>query len=814
MNDDLSLSLSHGEKFIHNQKKNKTNGRNEVGKEGFYQMSESTLTLKNDTDDVLERTHMTSVDKEALKNLKQEYANTLTEYKTLQSKIHNKTNEYLTRTNPISNPYLGKKIQLDNAIFYVTNQGIAKLYPHDDVYSATVGKNGCGSASNIIKLDLPYKQEYATAGAVIPSTPRLITGTVMVSGQSCGSEGENVYVNEPIKLSNATYKGTYVDDNMTLLEGSNYTYNMCAQRASQSGYQYFGVQNAVDGSQTGYCGATNDLSTATQLGISSKTGLVTPLWSSKTNGYPGAYAKLDSLGALQVYDSTGKSIFSTTGATGIYSNYWGCYQDTAYTGERPLPNWVGNYGMTTTSCMKDATDNNQTFFGMQNTLGENNAQCFTGTDLTAARKAGKATNCSKDTNNTIVGGGWSNALYGVEPGFTAFIVLQSDGNMCINKGTGPTDNQGGIWCSSTNGKLKDANTNWKASTGKYSGNVSDSYSWVSNGFNGVIGSDNGFILQQNESFSNKDGSMKLLMQTDGNLVLYTSTIQDNYSKGLDGKKIGGTNATALYDFGGKPGEKIVGTLAYIDGDGTSHIYGSDNSKVSTGYTEFNDSNNGYGVSSSETYYDTSQPECEKKCDTYSDASGGCFGYITSNNNNCYIKKTASQVYPLRPLTLQQNWTSYIKDNVPKTPIYSNTTTNVTGNKFNGYTAGEDTTSFNNVYDLSSSTSVETAQLSQLQDKLTQLASSISTSNNTLSSDTTSIFRQSNDNIVGTQKYLDEYKITETQREKRGKMVGMLDGILNNSNIVVLQKNYTYVIWAVLLAICIFIISTILKKNVI
>ena len=94
MNDNLSLSLSHGEKFMHNQKKNKTNGRNEVGKEGFDQMSESTLTLKNDTEDLLERTHMTSVDKEALKNLKQEYAKTLTEYKTLQSKIHNKTNEY------------------------------------------------------------------------------------------------------------------------------------------------------------------------------------------------------------------------------------------------------------------------------------------------------------------------------------------------------------------------------------------------------------------------------------------------------------------------------------------------------------------------------------------------------------------------------------------------------------------------------------------------------------------------------------------------------------------------------------------------
>jgi hypothetical protein len=86
-----------------------------------------------------------------------------------------------------------------------------------------------------------------------------------------------------------------------------------------------------------------------------------------------------------------------------------------------------------------------------------------------------------------------------------FLILQDDGNMCIYRGTGPNDNQGGIWCSSTSGKQQSPNPNMAARNGKYG------QEWMLNGA----------TLAPGDFIGSRTGDLALVMQADGNLVLYT-----------------------------------------------------------------------------------------------------------------------------------------------------------------------------------------------------------------------------------------------------------------------------------------------------
>jgi hypothetical protein len=85
-----------------------------------------------------------------------------------------------------------------------------------------------------------------------------------------------------------------------------------------------------------------------------------------------------------------------------------------------------------------------------------------------------------------------------------FLILQDDGNVVIYRGTSPSDNQGVIWATGTNGQQQDVNPNYAASNGKYGQN------WIPQGS----------TLAAGDFIGSTSGNMALVMQGDGNLVLY------------------------------------------------------------------------------------------------------------------------------------------------------------------------------------------------------------------------------------------------------------------------------------------------------
>jgi len=342
--------------------------------------------------------------------------------------------------------------------------------------------------------------------------------------------------------------------------GGTYTYDMCKQAAIDGGYKYFGLQNVNTGTSTGYCAVSNDSVGVVQKGTANAISSGVALWDTKTNN-SGTNASLTTQGALTVYNSSGASVFNTDNSTAQPSGYVGCYLDQSV---RAMANLQGT-NMDYASCKQKATDTGNSYFGLQNSTSGKNAECWFPNYKNDTRMYGKASNCTKIEDGTYSGGGWSNAIYSMDNTSIYYLILQDDGNMCIYRGSGPNDNQGIIWDTKTTGPYLKPNPAYTAAKGKYGTN------WVSSGMTLAIG----------EFIGSTDGSTYLMMQADGNLVLYTSKDSENCQKMTDGNTGGGEGANALYELKEIGIPANLGKIGYVDSNSLLSIYGDSNIEQTT-----------------------------------------------------------------------------------------------------------------------------------------------------------------------------------------------------------------------------------------
>ena len=208
-----TTSLSQGNRFIRYQNKIKQQTEPKIkyvnSREGF------TPKLASQTKAVLNQyAPLTSGEGEqSFNSIDVPYSNTLGQVSGLVQNYNNQNASYLARVNS-SNPYLNTNISFTTGeICYVTNQGVVKWYPNPNIWEATAGSNGCPASSQVTALNIPWDPSYNTPGTTIPTTPNLITGTPMVSGQSCGNEGINVFVNAMVGTNvSSTVEGCFNDN--------------------------------------------------------------------------------------------------------------------------------------------------------------------------------------------------------------------------------------------------------------------------------------------------------------------------------------------------------------------------------------------------------------------------------------------------------------------------------------------------------------------------------------------------------------------------------------------------------------------------
>jgi len=549
----------------------------------------------------------------------------------------------------------------------------------------------------------------------------------------------------------------------------NYDYNDCQQAAINEGYQYFALQNVNVTTSKGYCAVSNDEPLITSLGKSYVTSSQTPVWDSGTNTQSGNMATLSNIGSLSVLNSQGQAIFSTPADNVNAGGYIGCYTDTP---DRAIPNTSNDQYLPLEQCRQLAKDQNLAYFGTQDAHGGDNGWCTGTNDLSSASKYGIANNCTKNSGGNPMGGPWSNAVYSTDQNGSYFLILQDDCNMCVYRGTGPSDNQGAIWSSGTNGKQQQPNPSYAAAKGKYGKN------WITQGS----------TLAAGDFVGSTNGNIALIMQSDGNLVLYTFTNTLNCQTMADKKIGGGIGANALYDIGKVGVKKDMSQLAYVDQDSKLHSYPSDNTEYANMYTNFKGLNSVGNDIPDASYGDANIEKCTTTCNS----NAQCAGFVFTTPGNVCWPKTSS-MYPNGEGTLDPNSTTYVRTKKPiKTPIgVPSVTFNTDSVTYKNYINGGE---MNEEYGLANVTSEEKKQLLKLQIKLNTLSTQLSNFTAKFGTGTDLLENQSKKNVQGIDNYLSN--LTNTNTKITNYPVN-IDNILNDSDIDALQKNYDYLFWTIL-----------------
>jgi len=573
--------------------------------------------------------------------------------------------------------------------------------------------------------------------------------------------------------------------------GGSYSYNQCKEEAVINGYRYFGLQNVNLSSGLGYCAVSKSEPAVTEYGNSQIPSKLITLWSSNTSGQPGNTATLSNTGSLQVFNSSGQAVYSTPSKKANPSNYLGCYGDNS-SSRAMTTEWTdGSQQYDSSQCQTIAQENNYQYYGLQNSTSGTNAQCFLSNDITQTTQYGAASNCTQISDGSWSGGGLSNAVYNATlTQSNYYLIVKDNGNMCVYRGTGPNDKQGKIWASRTRGQQQTENPNMVATKGKYGQN------WMPSGS----------TLSPGDFIGSNDGKLALVMQDDGNLVLYTYEMVTNCQKMSDGNMGGGIGANSAYDIGNTAVTGNIGALGYIDSDSNLYTYPSSNQSYTNDYMTINNMNTPGNDIQGASFSNTTIESCQSACNSNSQ----CAGFVFSGNT-CSPK--TNQMFPFSNSVEESSGSQiYVRDKMPSSPplgVTQNTNTTDTITYQNYINKGQ----IGSQYGLANANSVQKQELEKLQTKMKLLSNQITDLTIKFQDGALKAENQSQTNSTGIEDYL---KDIITTNKKIGLVTGETNGnihnILTDSDIVVLQKNYDYLFWSILAVGAVLVSMNIVKKQ--
>jgi hypothetical protein len=381
-----------------------------------------------------------------------------------------------------------------------------------------------------------------------------------------------------------------------------------------------------------------------------------------------------------------------------------------------------------------------------------------------------------------------------------FMALQSDGNFCVYKGT-PSDNKGGVWCTMTNGKQENPNSDWTASNGKF----------------GKPYLLSGQTLATDEWIGSDDGSLKLIMQSDGNLVLYTSIVKPGCSKDAkSGKTYGNTNINAVYKMDNIGYQNNLGNIGYVDKDAILHQYPSKMLGYSTEYAIYDNFDSGGNdiIQMKTNGIDGCKTECNK--------NDQCAGFVFEKGSNiCYLKNSGMYPKSLRQtnnkLSLAVRKPSVINSNINMTEIDSI--------RYENYQKGDNATSaiqYNEPVinddlriQLEQNQAKQTNISTQIADKMTQMYAqdqNLPQKMNMTNDEFKNQIKKYNSVNISVSKLLN------TNNPNPNVMEGMqnlnihdINGMLLDSDMRILQENYGYIFWSILAVGLLTVTMNVMKK---
>ena len=596
---------------------------------------------------------------------------------------------------------------------------------------------------------------------------------------------------------------------MTLINGYT-TFEKCQEYAANNGYNLFGLQNVqTDG--TASCAVSKDITRTQIYGDASVQTTSIPMWSSNTSSNSGATCTVSADGRFIINDSSGLLWQTSDSLPDCW--YAGYVNPDSIQGSwggncvgKPLnidcgnPHPTNSYGTTGIVGNLNTISQNQaskhTSWGStpQANWSFNPMSEFTGGDpaVCCAKLVDYSYQCGGGAFKKGQISGGSNINYDCSAEVsrcTFFLFVQNDGNICLFRGT-PENFMENIWCSKTSGKQKEVNPNWVSSKGKYGRSYLN--------LNETLG--------PGEWIGSDDGSLKLIMQTDGNLVLYTSNSVPG-CKVINDKTYGGKSVNAVYELESIGNKATLGNIGYVDSDSNIRQYPSSMIEFTNDYQIYQQMDlPGNDLTNMSV---TDQKECQTMCDN----NLNCAAYVyNSKSQMCFLKNNTTEN--------KQQHNDGVLGIRQKKPINSNSCSNQIINidtiQYDNYKNGDEMTSDTQCRN-SIISQEEQKKYGDIISQLNILGNDIVLKMEKLYNQNNNNFKELNINSEQFKKDLEKYKLTNLRIQKNinglqnfqsNNIEGMqnlsnsldfndLNGMLSDSDLRVLQENYTYIMWSIL-----------------
>lgn len=578
----------------------------------------------------------------------------------------------------------------------------------------------------------------------------------------------------------------------TAMSGDKYmTIDECKQYAINNEYNYFGMQD-IQSNNVAKCVVDNDIDKIKKYGDSNLNVDIVPIWASGTSGTSGNNAYLNEQGSLVVTNSGDGIILWNSpevsdclnggklNMTNIVATYGANCNGDKYTIV------MGNASAKATELLQDIDmqSSQQFLLPISNSIyGDTASGCAKSFDLSyqcgntpytshldIAEGQNMILKCTKEVSNCKFG-----------------LMLGDDGNLSIYKGV--IDNiKSIVWSSNSAGKQKELNSKWVSINGKFGRN----YILV------------GETLNAGEWIGSNNGCIQLLMQPDGNLVLYTSKKASNCVK-QNGNIYGSANINAVYNIDKIGNSQMLQKIAYIDENSVKHEYPSSMISRINDYNYYNGSIDGGDISQSVV---NTQNDCTNLCND----NDTCAGYVYSNESNtCWLKDSS-----ITPKNVVND--SYSISGIKKVKINNinsscnNQINNIDTIQYANYLTGANMSSDFQCNNKITSNN-DTKELENLQSKLIILGKQIADKMQKMANTDSDIYIKLNINKEMFNKNMLQYKkineklnnefanTTNTTKNMVEGMQGMninsINEMLADSNLIVLEENYRYIFWGIL-----------------
>ena len=524
------------------------------------------------------------------------------------------------------------------------------------------------------------------------------------------------------------------------------------------------------------------------------------------------------------------------GSDSVQISQWNLYIQDANSSTSNEAMIDSKLGYTTLSnCQSYALDNNYQYYAMQGMQSNSTATCLVSNDKTQVISYGPPEGevtliplwASNTANTNYISASISNigqitladangnvktvndAVQGCTTSTpcTFHLLLDSNSNMILYNGD-PDNNNTVVFSTQTSGQQQGKNMDWIASKGKY----------------GKPYLLSGQSLSANDWIGSADGSLKLLMQTDGNLVLYTSVNKKGCVFDKTSKQMFGTNnVNAVYQLDNNGYSNNLGNLGYIDKNTVLHKYPSSMIGYSNEYTIYNNfDSKGNDISQVQTADINS---CKEQCNNY--ANNGCAGFVFQKGSNiCYLKDAG--IYPKSARQSDSSLTLGVRTPSIINGSYSNAKINMIDSiQYQNYPKGDDMSASLNFNAPVMNENIKN-QMTQIQNQLTNIGGQIADKMEELYRHDKDIVKKMNMNDEEFKKQILMYKSTDmksrnlvgaTLNSNSKKVEGMqnlgisdINGMLMDSDLHILQENYGYIFWSILAVGLLSVTVNVMKKS--